>query len=95
MLYAITVVDRRVRLHTVGSVPEDEIRMSRFLLRRLARSQPRSGDERLLDYRGTELESSLLGSAAAELGDGPVIVIPPGRSRLCRGRSCPRCMTGP
>ena len=79
VLYAITVVDRRVRLHTVGSVPEDEIRMSRFLLRRLARSQPRSGDERLLDYRGTQLESSLLGSAAAELGDGPVIVIPPGR----------------
>jgi tetratricopeptide (TPR) repeat protein len=79
VLHVITVADRRVRLHTVGGVPEDEIRMSRFLLRRLARSTPRSGDERLLAYRGTHLESLLLGSAAAELGDGPVIVIPPGR----------------
>ena len=79
VLHVITVADRRVRLHTVGGVPEDEIRMSRFLLRRLARSTPRSGDERLLTYRGTQLESLLLGSAVAELGDGPVIVIPPGR----------------
>jgi CHAT domain-containing protein len=79
VLHVITVADRRVRLHTVGSVPEDEIRMSRFLLRRLARSAPRSGDEQSLAYRGAQLESSLLGSAAAELGDGPVIVIPPGR----------------
>jgi tetratricopeptide (TPR) repeat protein len=79
VLHVITVADRRVRLHTVGSIPENEIRMSRFLLRRLARSTPRSGDERLLTYRGTQLESSLLGPAAAELGDGPVIVIPPGR----------------
>ena len=79
VLHVITVADRRVRLHTVGSVPEDEIRMNRFLLRRLARSPPRSGDEQSLIYRGSHLESSLLGSAAAELGDGPVIVIPPGR----------------
>ena len=79
VLYVITVADRRVRLHTVGSVPEDEIRMNRFLLRRLARSLPRPGDEQSLAYRGAQLESSLLGSAAAELGDGPVIVIPPGR----------------
>jgi tetratricopeptide (TPR) repeat protein len=79
VLHVITVADRRVRLHTVGSVPEDEIRMNRFLLRRLARSPPRSGDEQSLIYRGSQLESSLLGSAAAELGDGPVIVIPPGR----------------
>jgi tetratricopeptide (TPR) repeat protein len=79
VLHVITVADRRVRLHTVGSIPEDEIRMNRFLLRRLARSPPRPGDEQSLTYRGAQLESSLLGSAAAELGDGPVIVIPPGR----------------
>ena len=30
VLHAITVANRRVRLHTVGSVPEDEIRMTRF-----------------------------------------------------------------
>jgi tetratricopeptide (TPR) repeat protein len=79
ILHVITVADRRVRLHTVGGVPEDEIRMNRFLLRRLARSSPRPGDEQSLIYRGAQLESSLLGSAAAELGDGPVIIIPPGR----------------
>ena len=79
VLHVITVADRRVRLHTVGGVPQDEIRMSRFLLRRLARSTPRPGDEQMLAYRGTQLESSLLGSAAAELGDGPLVVIPPGR----------------
>jgi tetratricopeptide (TPR) repeat protein len=79
VLHVITVADRRVRLHTVGGVPEDEIRMNRFLLRRLARNAPRLGDEQSLAYRGAQLESSLLGSAAAELGDGPVIVIPPGR----------------
>ena len=79
LLHVITVADRRVRLHTVGSIPEDEIRMNRFLLRRLARGRPRPGDEQSLTYRGTQLESSLLGSAAAELGDGPVIVVPPGR----------------
>ena len=79
VLHVITVADRRVRLHTVGDVPEDEIRMNRFLLRRLARSPPRIGDEQSLAYRGAQLESSLLGSAAAELGDGPVVIIPPGR----------------
>jgi tetratricopeptide (TPR) repeat protein len=79
ILHVITVADRRVRLHTVGGVPEDEIRMNRFLLRRLARSSPRPGDEQSLIYRGAQLESSLLGSAAAELGDGPVIIVPPGR----------------
>ena len=79
VLHVITVADRRVRLHTVGDVPEDEIRMNRFLLRRLARSPSRIGDDQSLAYRGAQLESSLLGSAAAELGDGPVVIIPPGR----------------
>jgi CHAT domain-containing protein len=31
----------------------------------------------VLKYRGTELESSLLGDAAALLGDGPVVMVPP------------------
>jgi len=79
LLHVITVADRRVRLQTVGAVPDDEINMNRFTLRRLAHRPPRSGDEQVLAYRGAQLESSLLGSAAAELGDGPVIVIPPGR----------------
>ena len=35
----------------------------------------------MLKHRGAKLESSLLGRAAAELGDGPVVVVPPGRLR--------------
>jgi tetratricopeptide (TPR) repeat protein len=81
VLHAIIVADRRVRLHTVGSVPEREVQMSRFVLRRFAYGPPRSGDELVLAHRGTALESALLGSVAAELGDGPVVVVPPGRLR--------------
>ena len=81
VLHVIIVADRRVRLHTVGSVPEREVQMSRFVLRRLAYGPPRPGDELVLAHRGTALESALLGSVAAELGDGPVVVVPPGRLR--------------
>jgi tetratricopeptide (TPR) repeat protein len=79
VLYAIIVADRRLRLHTVGSIPENEVRMTRFTLRRLAYGPPRPGDEVTLTHRGTSLEAALLGPAAADLGDGPVVVIPPGR----------------
>ena len=83
LLQVIIVANRRVRLHTVGSVPEREreVQLSRFVLRRLAYGPPRPGDELVLAHRGAALESSLLGSAAAELGDGPVVVVPPGRLR--------------
>src|SRR5216683_971216 len=79
VLHVIIVADRRVRLHTVGSIPEQEVRMSRFTLRRIAYGPPRPGNEVILTHRGTSLEASLLGSAATDLGDGPVVVIPPGR----------------
>ena len=36
VLHAVIVADRRVRLHTVGSIPEREIQLNRFVLRRLA-----------------------------------------------------------
>ena len=81
VLQAIVVADRRVRLHPVGPVPEREVQMSRFVLRRLAYGPPRPGDELVLAHRGTALESALLGSVTAELGDGPVVVVPPGRLR--------------
>jgi tetratricopeptide (TPR) repeat protein len=81
VLHAIVIEGRRLRLHTVGSVPESEVELNRFVLRRLARGRLHSGDELALAYRGKRLESGLLGPAAAELGDGPVVVIPPGRLR--------------
>ena len=81
VLHAVVVAGRRVRLHTVGSVPEREVQMNRFVLRRLARGRLQPGDELALKHRGAALEASLLGGAAAELGDGPVVVVPPGRLR--------------
>jgi CHAT domain-containing protein len=55
--------------------------MNRFVLRRLGHGPPQPGDELVLNHRGAKLESSLLGGAAAELGDGPVVVVPPARLR--------------
>ena len=81
VLHAIVVANGRVRRHTVGSIPEREVQLNRFVLRRLAHGSPQPGDERVLKYRGIKLESSLLGGAIAELGDGPVVVIPPARLR--------------
>jgi hypothetical protein len=81
VLHVVVVAGRRVRLHTMGSVPEREVQMNRFVLRRLANGRPHPGDELVLKHRGAALEAALLGGAAAELGDGPVVVIPPGRLR--------------
>ena len=76
--HVIVVAGRRMRLYPVGGDPHREVQLSRFVLRRLAYGPPRPGDERLLPHRGRALESSLLGSAAADLGDGPVVVVPGG-----------------
>ncbi len=81
MLHVIVVANRRVRLHTVGSIPDREVEMSRLTLRRIAHRPPRPDDKRVLAHRAAELERSLLGPAAAALGDGPVVVVPPGRLR--------------
>jgi len=77
--HVIVVADRRMRLYPVGGDPHPEVQLNRFVLRRLAHGPPRPGDERILPHRGRALESSLLGSAAADLGDGPVVVVPAGR----------------
>jgi CHAT domain-containing protein len=81
VLHVVVVADRRVRLHTVGSVPEREVQLNRFALRRLAHGRRQPGDEIVLKYRGAALEAALLGGAAAGLGDSPIVVIPPARFR--------------
>jgi tetratricopeptide (TPR) repeat protein len=55
---------------------------ARFALRRLARSRP--GDDldsalAVLNTTGPKLQDALLGPAARYLGDGPVIIVPPGK----------------
>jgi tetratricopeptide (TPR) repeat protein len=77
--HVIVVAGRRIRRYSVGGDPQPEVQLNRFMLRRLADRPPRPGDERLLPHRGRALESSLLGSAAADLGDGPVVIVPAGR----------------
>jgi tetratricopeptide (TPR) repeat protein len=81
VLHVIVVANRRVRLHTVGSIPDREVQMSRLTLRRIAHRRPQADDKRVLAHRAAELERSLLGPVATALGDGPVVVVPPGRLR--------------
>jgi tetratricopeptide (TPR) repeat protein len=81
VLHAIVAANRRVRLHTVGGIPDREVQMSRLTLRRIAHRPPRPEDERVLAHRAAALESALLGPVAAALGDGPVVVVPSGRLR--------------
>jgi len=55
---------------------------ARFALRRLARSRP--GDDLdsaavILKMAGPKLQDILLGPACRRLGDGPVVIVPPGR----------------
>jgi tetratricopeptide (TPR) repeat protein len=79
VLHAVVAGDGRVRRHTVGSLAtaEREVERARFRLRGLAHARPSPGPP--LDVIGSRLAEALLGDAAADLGDGPVVVVPPGR----------------
>jgi tetratricopeptide (TPR) repeat protein len=75
---------RGVRRFTAGRT-EDAVGaadFAPFALRRLARG--RTGDDAdsaraILDAVGPELQDAILGAAAAQLGDAPVVVVPPGK----------------
>src|SRR5262249_373584 len=58
VLHVITVGDRRVRLHTVGNMPERDVQMNRFVLRRLAHRPSQPEAELMMNYGGARLESS-------------------------------------
>ena len=74
----------RVRQLTAGSTA-GAVRaadFARFALRRLARGRP--GDDpdsaaAILKAVGPQLQDAVLGPAAGLLGDGPLVVVPPGR----------------
>jgi tetratricopeptide (TPR) repeat protein len=75
---------RRVRQYTAGRTAEAAraADFARFALRRLARSRP--GDDldgplAVLEAAGPKLQDALFGPAVRHLGDGPVIVVPPGK----------------
>jgi tetratricopeptide (TPR) repeat protein len=84
ILYVLVCGSGGVRQFTAGQT-QDAIRaadFARFALRRLARG--RSGDDpdsarAILKAVGPDLQDAILGPAAGYLGDGPVVVVPPGR----------------
>jgi tetratricopeptide (TPR) repeat protein len=74
----------RVRHFAAGRLEDAarEIDYARFGLSRLAHCHPGSQPEKalaVLEQTGSRLQAALLGGAARHLGDGPVVVIPPGR----------------
>jgi len=84
LLHVLVCEPGRVRQFRAGRA-EEAIRagdFARFALRRLARGRP-EGDvgsaAAILAAAGPRLEAALLGPAAAHLGDGPVVIVPPGR----------------
>jgi tetratricopeptide (TPR) repeat protein len=83
-LHVLTCGAGQVRRFTAGRT-EDAIRtadFARFALRRVARSRP--GDDldsalAVLKAAGPKLQAALLGPAVRNLGDGPLVIVPPGR----------------
>ncbi len=84
VLQVLVCGNGRVRLFTGGRLA-DAGRAADFVLfalRRIARRRPGSDLMAALDSlraAGAKLEQELLGPAARHLGDGPLVVVPPGR----------------
>ena len=84
VLHVLVCGAGRVRQFAAGQTA-DALRaadFARFALRRLARSRP--GDDpdssmAILKAAGPDLQDAILGPAAAVLGDGAVVVVPPGK----------------
>ena len=85
-LYVLVCGQGQVRQFTAGDASEAmrAADFARFALRRLARSRP--GEDAasaasalsILQNAGPQLQQALLGPAVRYLGDGPVIIVPPG-----------------
>ncbi len=83
-LHVLLCGNGKVRRVAAGRVAEATRRLeaASWLLRRLAYGTPAPLAERLLtrlDGLGRQLQESLLGEAVGLLGDGQVVIVPPGR----------------
>jgi hypothetical protein len=83
-LHVLVCGGGRVRRTVAGkvAVAARHLETACWLLRRLAYGVPPALAKRLLtrlEAVGRQLEENLLGEAATQLGDGPVVVVPPGR----------------
>ncbi|MBO3749181.1 CHAT domain-containing protein [Streptosporangiaceae bacterium NEAU-GS5] len=78
VLHALLCGGGQVRRFEIGPVSDalSEIEFARSRLRRLAYVSGAGAHG--LDRLGARLEAAVLGPAAATLGDGPVVVVPPG-----------------
>jgi CHAT domain len=83
-LYVLTCGSGRIRQFAAGHAGDamKAADFARFALRRLASSRP--GDDpagalAILGKAGPALQQALLGQAVPHLGDGPVIIVPPGK----------------
>jgi tetratricopeptide (TPR) repeat protein len=83
-MYVLACGAGKVRQFTAGRTA-DAIRaadFARFALRRIARSRPEDDLDSALSILGTtgpRLQEALLGPAIRQLGDGPVVIVPPGK----------------
>ena len=83
-LYVLVCGGGKVRQFTAGRTA-DAVRaadFARFALRRIARGRP--GDDldsalSILAAAGPRLQQALLGPAVRHLGDGPLVIVPPGK----------------
>jgi tetratricopeptide (TPR) repeat protein len=82
-LHLLACGSGRVRHFTAGRLDDaaSEVEYARFTLRRLAhgRGSDQDGGLTVLEATGARLETVLLGPVSRHFGDGPVIVVPPGR----------------
>ena len=83
-LHLMLCGDGRVRHFAAGRAEDAarEIGFARFGLNRLAHDRPQDRTHNVLDIleaTGHRLEQILLGPVSRQLGDGPVIIVPPGR----------------
>ncbi|GAA2214044.1 CHAT domain-containing protein [Nonomuraea monospora] len=101
VMYAITVVDGRVRLWELGPLAPIRGLVERvpFALRRMARrhSLPGSQDAAELLLRGTaeRLDALLMRPLAGEVGDRPLVVVPSGPVQALPWSVLPSCAGRP
>lgn len=84
VMHVLVCGDGVVRQVTAGQASQAEraVELARFGLRRLAHNRPADNARSafaILTATGGQLEETLLGDATRHLGDGPVVVVPPGR----------------
>jgi tetratricopeptide (TPR) repeat protein len=84
VLHVLVCGSGKVRRFTAGRTDDasQAAAFARFALRRLARSRPADDLDSamaILRRAGPKLQDILLGPAGRHLGDGPVVIIPPGK----------------